>query len=302
MRDQRKTEIKVGITAVLAILIFIWVLGWAKNFTLSSERKEISVRFGSISGLEVGDPVTINGVRKGYVDDVKLVNDKVLVLLNLDGDINLKIDAKFYVTMLDLMGGKKIEIFPGNSNETLNVKNIQEGYFQGDIASAMAMLGNVQSDLVDVIKDVRVTLTSVNSILTNDNFNKNLETSLNNLATLTQNLNSLIADNKQEINKLIKSGNELTTNVNDFISSNKDSISSTISSIQSVLKESKSLLVKVNDLIDKTNNNENNVGKLLNDPNLVGDLKTTIDNVKELTRLLVDQLKAKGIEVNAHIF
>ena len=38
MRNPRAPEIKVGITVLLGILVFIWVLGWAKNFTLSSTR------------------------------------------------------------------------------------------------------------------------------------------------------------------------------------------------------------------------------------------------------------------------
>ena len=70
MKDQRKTEIKVGVTVILGLLIFLWIYGWAKNFTVNSHRKEISVEFASVSGLSEGDPVTINGVKKGYVKKI----------------------------------------------------------------------------------------------------------------------------------------------------------------------------------------------------------------------------------------
>ena len=302
MKDQRKTEIKVGITVVLGILIFVWVFGWAKNLTVGSERKEISVKFSSVAGLEIGDPVTINGVRKGYVDDILIKGNEVVTVLNLEKEVNLKTDATFSVMMLDLMGGKKIEVNPGSASEEIDYIKMQNGEFLGDIASAMAMLGTVQNDLVDVIKEVKVTLSSVNKTLTDQQFNNDLKTSVSNLVELTENLNSLIKANSGEINKLLKSGNELAQNVNEFIKTNKDSISQTLSAVQDVLKESKTMLVKVNSLIDQTNRSENNLGKILNDPKLLEDIKESISHVKDLTRILVEQLKAKGIEVNAHVF
>lgn len=296
------TEIKVGITVVLGILIFVWVFGWAKNLTVGSERKEISVKFSSVAGLEIGDPVTINGVRKGYVDDILIKGNEVVTVLNLEKEVNLKTDATFSVMMLDLMGGKKIEVNPGSASDEIDCNKLYEGEFVGDIASAMAMLGTVQNDLVDVIKEVKVTLSSVNKTLTDQQFNNDLKTSVSNLVLLTENLNSLLKANSGEINKLLKSGNELAQNVNDFIKTNRDSISQTLSAVQDVLRESKTMLVKVNSLIDQTNMSENNLGKILNDPKLLEDIKESISHVKDLTRILVEQLKAKGIEVNAHIF
>jgi phospholipid/cholesterol/gamma-HCH transport system substrate-binding protein len=79
MKNERKTEIKVGITVTLSLLLFIWIFGWAKNFTLSTDRKEVQIEYTQTAGLEVGDQVTINGVRKGFVNKIKNVSNKVLV-------------------------------------------------------------------------------------------------------------------------------------------------------------------------------------------------------------------------------
>jgi len=302
MKDQRKTEIKVGVTVFFGLLIFLWVLGWAKNWTINAQRKEVNVEFSSVAGLEVGDPVTINGVRKGYVDEITIQGSKVKTLLNLEKDVVLKSDAKFSVMMLDLMGGKKVEINPGVDSTDLDDKIVHHGEFVGDIASAMAMLGTVQNDLVEVIQEVKISLSTLNKTLTDQKFNDDLKISVSNLTLLTANLNKLVLNNKEEINQLLKSGTELTKNANDFLKTNRDSISQTISSINNVLKVSKNLLVKVNDFMDKTDKNQNNLGKMLNDPDLMNDLKATIQQAKELIKILVDQLKSKGVEVNAHIF
>ena len=79
MKDERKTEIRVGLTVLAGILIFIWILGWAKNISLKSDEQLINVRFNNVAGLEIGDLVTVNGLRKGYVQDMKVEPNNILV-------------------------------------------------------------------------------------------------------------------------------------------------------------------------------------------------------------------------------
>lgn len=301
MKDQRKTEIKVGITVFVGIIILLWVYSWAKNLTINADRKELLIEFNSVAGLEIGDPVTINGVRKGYVDDIKISNSKVDVLVNLDPDVVLKEDAKFYIMMLDLMGGKKIEINPGLSQNLINYSISQKGEFLGDISSAMAVLGSVETDLVDVIREIKTSLSYINKSLADSQFNKDLKNSLTNLSNLTNNLNAFIVDNKDEINKLLKDGSELTKSVNTLIESNKDTITATINSLKKTLDNSQQLITRLNDFFDKTNKGENNLGKALNDQEIINDLKTSIQQLKDLTKILFEQLKSNGIKVDAKI-
>jgi len=78
MKDQRKTELKVGIAVIVGLILFIWILTWAKNFSLSTTEKSILVSFKNVSGLEIGDEVSINGVKKDLWMTLKL---KAIMLL-----------------------------------------------------------------------------------------------------------------------------------------------------------------------------------------------------------------------------
>jgi len=82
MKDQRKTEIEVGVTVILGLLIFLWIYGWAKNLLLNSHRKEVSVELLLLPVLVKETRFTINGVKKGYVKKIVLVNGRVTTLLN----------------------------------------------------------------------------------------------------------------------------------------------------------------------------------------------------------------------------
>lgn len=302
MKDDRKTEIKVGLTVLVGIIIFIWIFGWAKNFSLQSNDQIIKVKFNNVSGVEIGDPVTVNGLRKGYVKEMIVGSNDVLVELSVEKDIKLKEDATFAVTMLDLMGGKKIEILPGNSNQLLNINKTAVGVFYADIPQAMSLLGSVQDDFVTVLKDVKVSLNSLNNYLTDEKLNKDVKQSLSNLSSLTQKLDLMLSENRGELKSLTKNAVELTEKTNELVNTNKENINQLFVDLKSIVNKSDILLSDLNNLTKETKDQQNNFGKILYDENLFKDLKTTLKQVNELTSILVDQLKNDGINVDASIF
>ncbi len=301
MKDQSKTEIKVGIMVIAGTLLFLWVLGWAKNFSFSANDKYLDIKFPTVAGLELGDPVTVNGVRKGSVEDFKIESEDVIVSVKLDPDVDLRKDAEFAVSMLDLMGGKKINISPGNSPEKLDYNKVQQGQFNADIPGVMSMLGKMQEDLNGTIKDVRVTLTSLNNYLTDRQLNENIKSSLSNLKDLTHKLNLLIDRNQENLGKIAANTVELTQDAKELIHNNKESIQGSISGLNIVIQKSDSLLSRLNNLADETTARKNNLGKFLYDENLYNDLAGTLKEVKELTKILNEQLKGDGINVDANI-
>ena len=302
MKNERKTEIRVGLTVLVGILVFIWILGWAKNFSLSSNERIVKVKFSNVSGLEIGDQVTVNGMRKGYVKEMLVQPNNVLVELSIENDVQLKEDASFAISMLDLMGGKKIEVFPGSSSIAYDNSKISEGAFYADIPSVMSLFGSVQDDLVTILKDVKVSLQSLNLYLTDDKLNSDVKASVKNLNLLTEKLNVMLTENKDDIRSLTRNTVELTETSNKLLVSNKENIDQLFEDLKNVVQKSDTLLSNFNNLTSETMDQKNNVGKLLYDDNVINDLKQTLKQVNELTSILIDQLKNDGVNVNAHIF
>ena len=301
MKDQRKTEIKVGIMTVAGIIVFIWILSWAKNFSLTSTDKELFVKFKNVSGLEIGDYVTVNGVRKGYVKDFNIKGDYVIVKLLINNDVKLKKDARFSVAMLDLMGGKKIEVHPGYSNEQLDFNKIQTGDFFADIPAVMAMIGSVQDDLVSAVKDVNITLKSVNSYLTDEQLNGNIKNSVANLRDLSSKINVMLDENRSNIKVLTANAADLTKDAKEFLNNNKDGINNSVKDLQALLKKTDTLLTNVNEFTSQIMDKDNNLNKILNDKEMYDNLNQSVKQLKELTNILVEQIKNEGIKVDANI-
>lgn len=301
MKNQRKTEIRVGITVILGIICLIFVLSWAKNLSITSNQKIINVKFPSASGLEVGDNVTVFGIRKGFVTSSKVESDGVVVTLSLNNDVELKEDAKFSIVMLDLMGGKKVDINPGSSNISINYNLIQKGSYTADIPEVMAVLGSVQNDLINIIKEVQTTLISVNEVLTDKEFNNNIKVTASNLTDITLKLNSMIDENRNDFKKITSTASGLLEETSSFLKENKTSTTEALKELNEVLKNTNEILVKAEEFITETKEQKNNAGKLLYDEKFLEDINKTLSDVKELTSILIEQLKGKGINIDAKI-
>lgn len=301
MKDQRKTDIRVGITVIISLLLLVWIFGWAKNYKLNAEEKYINIVFETVAGLEKGDPVTVNGVRKGFVEEITIQGNNAVVKAILDNDVQLKKDAKFAVTMLDLMGGKKIEIRPGVDPSALDYSKVQQGEFYADIPSVMAMIGSIQDDLINIVKEVQVTLGSINKVMSDEQFNQKLKSSLDNLAQISSKLNTMIDENRASIKVLTKNSAELSGEAAALLKENKEKFTVTLDEMQSVVKKTNNLIDQITSLTEETKQKKNNVGKLLYDEQILDDLKTSLKQVKELTNILNEQLKGKGINVDANI-
>ncbi|MBU2507924.1 MAG: MCE family protein [Bacteroidetes bacterium] len=302
MKNERKTEVKVGVTVLVALIAFFWVLGWAKNFSFYSNEKLLTINFSSVAGLNNNDLVAVNGVRKGFVKDISLKGANVYVLVSIDEDAELKEDAKFSVMMLDLMGGKKIEIDPGQSDVPIDFNKVQSGNFVGDISTAMAMLSSVQNDLVDVIKEIKISLTEMNKILTDEELYADAKNTLSTLAELTNKVNQIILKNEETINQIFTSGNSFLNNSNALLEDSSPKIINALDAITKLIEKSDNLAAKVNLALDETKSEKNNLGKLLYDEKLIPEMKTAIEELRTLVKILVEQLKNQGINVDANIF
>ncbi len=301
MKEERKTEIKVGITLVTAILILLAIISWARNISLSAGRIELKISFPSAEGLERDDNVTVNGVRKGFVESIKINNKNVIITVSLDSDVKLQKDAIFRITMLDIMGGKKIDIFPGTSNELLNLNSIPNGEISPDIAQVMAIIGNLQNQLPTMIKQVQTTLTSLNNFLTDKKTSEELKSTITNLNQITNDLSFLLRKNQDNFNQLTQNSVNLTNEMNELIQYNKENINLTLNETKDLIQKTNELTNKLNSLLKETTEQNNNLGKILYDENLLNDIKITIKNAKELTKILEEQMKKDGVKVKAKI-
>ena len=301
MKENRKTNIKVGVTVIFALFIFLLILGWAKRITIAGDYNVLKMRFDSVSGLEIGDHITINGVKMGKVHDIKIEGNSVIVEGYIPKNVIIKKDARATVEMLDLMGGKKIELKPGESDEIFDFNDILEGRLSTDIPGALAMVGNVEQDLKSIILDTRDLLEQINKHLSDENTINSLKNSLRNLEEITTNLNEFLIKNNSKLEKTIDNISNLTDKSEKFLTQNADTLIATFNETRVLISNLNKVVNSLDLILSQTQSKENNFGKILYDEELYEKLKQSIIKLDIISNLLLEQLEAKGIKVDAKI-
>jgi len=301
VNDIKKAEFKVGIVSLIAIIILFLIIYWGKSISLGADKQELLIEFDNVAGLEKGDAVSVNGVKKGKVIDIMLENNKSIVKIYLDKPIDLREDATFFITMIDLMGGKKIDIHSGKSPNPLNYSAIHKGYFAGDIPFLVAEISKLSYKIPLIMDDISITLKSVNNLLNDKDLLPQLKETLQDVKALAENVNQLVKDNEKSIKTIANNTAELTQETKEFIKDNKQDISNTIKDINKLTVNLNRVTQSVDSILYQTRNRENNLGKLMYDENYLAELKNTTNQLKVLIDLIQKQLEKDGVNVNAKI-
>jgi phospholipid/cholesterol/gamma-HCH transport system substrate-binding protein len=279
-------ETKVGALTAISITLLILGFNFLKGKNLFSKANtEIYAVFQKVDGLNISNPVNINGLQIGKIYEMHEKSrhmDGIIVTINLLKDIDIP-NNSFATVSSDLLGAASINITLGDSKaymqngDTLLTQN-SSGLIEGIKASLNPALnsvnGAVQSldSLLKVVGTYFDPATKVNfhTIVANltkssaelqkllDAQNSTLAKSLNNVNLITGNL----AKNNEKITQTFDNLEKATGKFANM------KIDETLSSLQSTLTEFKGVLAKAN-------SKDGSIGLLLNDPKLYRNLEST---------------------------
>ncbi len=294
-----KPELKVGLTVSFALILLGFALWWAKDVKVGS--KKIGVRFENVSGLQPGDPVTISGLRIGKVDDIALRDGYVYVQLSVAPEVVLYRNATARIAMLELMTGKKVELYAGSQEAgELAQGEMIRGIFLTDIPDLVGGAGSTIDTLKILIADVRRTLQNADAIIGDETVQENLKISIQNLRNATTDLAVLSRDLRSaNIKALIANIDRTIVTVEKLINDIQPELKGALSDARGTLRNADSLVVSLKDLTQRLKTDRSTlVGKVLNDEQFVMKLDSVVSNLDSVLKLG----QKAGIKVQLRIF
>lgn len=281
-RDQRKVELRVGIIAVLCIIILIVGYAWLRNSLQLRAMTEVKIKFDNAQGIEIGDKVTVNGMETGRVTKIEQLNDGVLIKCQLKLKYPVREGARFLIQDSNLMGGKQLDIINFNDGKPIEAGKIQTGESSQGMTALLSTASTTMhqlnilllelnkpeglfSQVKDTFTETKNTFGKVNNVI--DNSRKNLSTALAQISTSTQLLNELISVNKPNLDKVIS----MTPDLMQKAQSTLDSLQAASSVLQSAVKDISS--------------GKGTLPKLINDEQLYENL---LNSSARLDSLLID--------------
>ena len=109
----KKTIIKIGLIVVITLTAFFWGISFLKGKKLFTNDKIFYIKYENINGLQLSDPVLINGFKVGMVTGIKFNEDNsgsLIVQLLVENNFEIPKNSVAKLVSRDIMGSKGIEI------------------------------------------------------------------------------------------------------------------------------------------------------------------------------------------------
>lgn len=310
MADQsKKLEARVGIVTIIAVIALIGGILWGKGIGI--DRRRLTIEVSNASGLTSGTPVLIYGVPKGGVAAIKTVGREAHVDILVDRDVEVKRDASAVIRVLEITGGKKIELDPGTSTEPLPANAKIPGLNQGDVGAMLAFVGELAHELAPMLKRLDSALVSVNQIVGDAEFRADVVHTLDNFANLSADLRSLVGNNRGRIEQTIRNVDALASDLRQVVDKNSPALERLLTSAESLVSDARTTLdgadgtlktvdrlaSRVDSLTADLRTGEGMISRLLYDPKLASDLEKVLVELRKTLR----DLNQKGVNVNMEV-
>ena len=285
-------EFKVGLMGIISLAIFYFGFNYLKGIDFFSSTSTYYALYKNIDGLSPSNPVIINGLTVGRVGKIKILqhkDDRILVELNVDSDIQVRKGTTAKLFNLDFLGSKAIELILSDSTtevyesgDTLH-SEVDQGItaFLEQSAGHMAdNLGATIGRINDILDSFKGNSEKINHSLSNiEGITKELNKSLPALITGLQNTLNSYKRNSDEISGLMADIKPTT----DHLASFSDSLANL--QLGTMINELTLTLNKLNVVLDSVNQGQGTIGKLISDDSLYIYLSNT---ARDLDLLLVD--------------
>ncbi len=285
-------EFKVGLMGIISLVIFYFGFNYLKGIDFFSSTNTFYALYKNIDGLSPSNPVIINGLTVGRVGEIRILQnkqDKILVELDVNSDIQVWQGSTAKLVNLDFLGSKAIELILSDSTnlvyesgDTLN-SAVDQGItkFLEQSAGHMAdNLGATISRINDILDSFKGNSEKINNTLANiEGVTRELKNSLPALMdTLQQTLNSY-KNNSKELSGFMADIKPTTENLAGFT----DSLANL--QLGAMVNEMTLTLNRLNTMLDSVNSGRGTIGKLMSDDSLYVYLSNT---ARDLDSLLVD--------------
>lgn len=281
-----RKDIKIGVTAIFILALTYWGISFLKGKNIFKAQNSYVAVYDNVADMKVSSPVYYNGVKIGSITGISMTDltAKPSIMITIFKKYQIPVNSVAVMKDASLLGGKAIEIMPGNSTQYLRDKDTILTKIQ---PSVLGGVGNMLDGASTAIDSLAFTISQVNKLLGQENVT-NISLAIADLPKITSNVNGIIKDEKKNIEEILKNLNAVVKELHTAM----PKLNSTLSNIDTLSSDMKDklpmTLARVDSILTSINGNEGTVGMLLNDDAAYNNLNQAL---VDLQALLVD-LKA----------
>jgi phospholipid/cholesterol/gamma-HCH transport system substrate-binding protein len=303
-----KREVKVGVFAVIMMVVLYAMFNFFKGKNVFSNTNNYYVVYDNVGGLQVSSPVDIKGMEVGVVTEIELDSESegVRVTMQVKKAYPIPVDSRARMYSTSLMGGKGICLELGTAAEVYEDGATITSDVEPDMIGGLtSQVGDLAGGLQTTLDKVNTTLDGVNGVIADNS--ATIKGVVDNVDDITASVNRLLADKSGEIRGIVDGLNSLAANLEknsgkiDSIIANVEGIADSLqaSNLRGVVDNLSTTLAELSVTLASVNEGDGTVSKAINDPELYNSLVSAVDNLSAL----LDDLKANPKKyINVTVF
>lgn len=302
MKKNSVLYFSVGLVVLLAIVILVFGMFFLNEKDPRETFHTYYLRFTQVSTLVLDDPVKVNGVKMGKVEDISLAGHRVVVRIRLRTDVKIPKDSEIRVQNIGIMGERQIGMILGDAESYWAPGDTINGQFDAGIAEALGLAGEVCDSTKVLLESVK---SALNGTIANPEFQDRFKTLLVKAEGLEDRLMTMVNTTDPQLKKSLASLNEVMGKVDALVEGVKPPLDGLFANADKVIGNADGLVGELegvtkhlDELIAKVQSKDNTVGVLLSDRKLHDDLVKTVHSADSLFRVILHD----GLDVNVDFF
>ena len=288
-------EIKAELIALLAIVGFVILFQFMKGKSLFTTDNIFYAKFDNVEGLEASNPVSINGLKVGQVDQIIPVTEKdgkihFVVKVTVDDEFEFSKKSTLEIFEPGLMSGKQMRVNLAYGNPMAKDGDTLAGAFTLSMMNNISsQVGPVKDQLQIVLKRVDFVGNRINKILNDQNKAEiralllNLNRTVASFEGTSQQTNALLANNDPRVQKVLDNANLATISAKTAIDKyGRVAEQVDVQKLNNTIDKLSLTADKLNGVISGIQNGEGSLGKLTKDEELYRNLNESSQNLNKL--------------------
>lgn len=288
-------ELKTGLIAIFAIIGFVVLYQFMKGKNLFTTDNVFYAKYDNVEGISVSNPVSINGLKVGQVDEIKPITTKdgklhFVVKVTIDDTFEFSKNSTVEIFEPGLMSGKEMKINLFYGGDTAKDGDTLKGNYQLSMLNSLSsQVKPVKDQLSNVLLKLDSTLASTNKIVDEQNRREiklllsNLNRTIESFKGASDRTNSILANNEKGLHEVVANANAAMLTANktlDKFGGVAERVD--IDKLNGTIEQFNQTAGKLNNVISGIQNGEGSLGKLAKDEELYNNLTKTSKNLNEL--------------------
>ncbi len=288
-------EVKVGATALITIIVFIWLYNFLKGKDLLNSTAIYYTVYDKVGGLAESSPVEVNGFKVGVVRSIDFINaesGRLLVEFSVNKNFRIPKNTVAEIVPVSLLGGMKVQFVYGNGPGTYSEGDTIPGRLAESLTDKInTEIIPVKEKLSNLIVVLDSVISSVGDIM-NPEFRRELRGTFTHLNSTSASIDKALGSKEKELAATIDNINKFTQMLSDNSGkmnktfTNLETISDTlaVSDISGAVSNLKASLVKATALMDNLNKGKGSAGQFLTNDTLYTNLSGSLESLNQLLK------------------